>query len=432
MFYYTQNGGDMCISTNKGEKECQNNLSQFYGKNFNSIIIDGNSQSEFVLRSYKSNIDKIEIRNCVINLDEAMGYFQYVTFYYCEFYGNLNDKFHAISLDFTGGLKLSSLSGGDIEIINIKCSSQKNTINQVDFVGTEQMNNLNSLTLNYCYADLSKFKGTWKKVELINCVLRQQLTCAFKSEYMYIESRDRYVLHAFTHYHFNHVTLNFRDSVIFDPLLLQLIKWKKLDLVLKSCVVDFQKLSGKINLFEAQSCRFKNSLTSQFSCDQIRLIECFPDYKTYFQKTYYTNVIQQIKCNSIYIQGNAVVDHLPNTKELSLKSCKVALKNQIINLEKLTLVECELQNLGASQVPALKELENINFSVQNVRPEIQKSLLNIIQMNKQTQRRKDKQIKDIETNLKKRNRIIERIKDVNCEIQFCMWLIKNNYYKGYE
>ncbi|CAL6051811.1 Hypothetical_protein [Hexamita inflata] len=433
MFFYTQNDGDMCISTNKGENKCQNNLSQFYGKNFNSIIIDGNNKSEFVLRSYKSNIDKIEIRNCVINLDEAMGYFQYVTFYYCKFYGNLNDKFHAIALDFTGGLKLSSLSGGNIEIINIKCSSEKNTINQVDFDGTEQMNNLNSLTLNYCYADLSKFKGTWKKVELINCNLRQQLPCAFKSEYMKIESRDRYVLHAFTDYHFNHITLNFRSYVIFDPLQLQLILWKKLDLVLEQCVIDLQQLCGKFNIFEAKSCRLKNSLTSQFSCDQIRLIECGLESQPYYTKiAYRTNVIYQIKCNSIYIQGNAVVDHLPNVKELSLKSCKVALKNQIINLEKLTLVECELQNLGASQVPSLKELHNYIFSVQNVRPDIQKSLLNIIQMNKLTQRRKDKQVKDIETSLKKRDRIIERIKNVNCEIQFCMWLIENNYYKGYE
>ncbi|CAL6051783.1 Hypothetical_protein [Hexamita inflata] len=244
MFYYTQNGGDMCISTNKGEKECQNNLSQFYSKNFNSITIDGNNKSEFVLRSYKSNIDRIEIRNCVINLDAAMGYFQYVTFYYCKFYGNLNDKFHAISIDLTGGIKLSSLSAGHIEIINIKCSTQQNTINQVDFDGTEQMNNLNTLTLNYCYADLSKFKGTWKRVEFLNCDFRQKISNAFKSDYMKIESHDEYVLCAFTNYHFNHISLKFQYC-IFNPMFLKSNQWKSIDLNLVLCSIDLEQLYGK-------------------------------------------------------------------------------------------------------------------------------------------------------------------------------------------
>ncbi|CAL6001879.1 Hypothetical_protein [Hexamita inflata] len=430
MFYYTQNGGDMCISTNKGENECQNNLSQFYGKNFNSIIIDGNNKSEFVLRSYKSNIDKLDIRNCVINLDEAMGYFQYVTFYYCKFYGNLNDKFHAISFDFTGGLKLSSLSGGDIEIINIKCSTQQNnTINQVDFDGTEQMTNLNSLTLSYCYADLSKFIGTWKRVEFLNCGFRQQLTSAFQSDYMKIESDDKYALCAFTNYHFNHISFKFQYC-IFNPMFQNQNKWKSIDLIFELCTIDLEQLHGQFNIFEAQWCHFQNSLTSQFCCDQIRFIQCGLDSNTYNKTVYSTNIIQQIKCNSVYIQGNAVVEHLPNAKELSLQNCKVALKNQIINLEKLTLVECELIKLSALQVPSLKELLYQNSSQKS--HEIEKPLRYLIEMNSKSQRRNNKQVKDIEVKLKKRDRITKKINGLNCEIEFCIWLINNNYCLGYE
>ncbi|CAL6006398.1 Leucine-rich_repeat domain superfamily [Hexamita inflata] len=429
MFKCTQTDGSLDIRINRGLKECQNNLSQFYGKNFNSVVIDGGllnkhkhiKQSEFLLRSYNSLIDRLEIKNCTINLDQAIGFFQQITFTNCVFVGTLTDQFHAISVDFQCGIKLSSFASGDIEQINFT-SWYKQFV--FDFSNLGQMKNLNTLTFSNIKLDMSELNGTWKIVKLINCELKSLVCPNFISESIYLESRNLSILYAFKNYTFNHVSFLFKIYPVFDSLLLKKIQWTTIDLFLEYCQIDLQQLHGYFNTFQATNCKFKNSLSKQFSCNKIVLFDCV----MYQESNFNSNILRNIKCDSIQIKNNAIIQYLPNIKELTLQNCKIRLKNQLPKLEKLTLNYCDLQNLGPSQVPMLKELIiPRDFNTQHIQP-IQEA----VQVHLLTQKQIDNKPRLIEAKKRKQLTLKQRIKEEQEELQYCVWIITYNFMSGYE
>ncbi|CAL6051453.1 Hypothetical_protein [Hexamita inflata] len=216
MFRYTQTDGCLIIQVHGGEKQCQNNLKQFYGKNFNNVNVNGGftnksnhyQQSEFILRSYNTLIDQMEVKNCLINLDEATGHFQQVTFTDCTFYGTLSQQFHANTLNFICGITISLFSTGNIKQINLIPLYQSSEIN---FDNINMMTNLNQLTLQNINLDLSKLNGTWKLVKLINCKLSNLLCTNFRTENMQIETSNPKYLRLFLQYNLSQCSFYFYE-----------------------------------------------------------------------------------------------------------------------------------------------------------------------------------------------------------------------------
>ncbi|CAL6097369.1 Leucine-rich_repeat domain superfamily [Hexamita inflata] len=440
MFKCTQTDGSLDIRINRGLKECKNNLSQFYGKNFNNIIIDGGvtdqhkhiKQSEFLLRSYNSIIDKMEMKNCSINLDQAVGFFQQITFTNCTFVGTLTDQFHAISLDIQCGVQLSSFAAGDIEQINLIVKKQPMFLKQLqyNFSNTNLMKNLNNLTFQNTIVDLSEVNGTWKQVQFLNCQLKNNICQTFKAFHMFIESGDQNILLLFKNYRFDHIQFKFKnipfqfDIQLFNSVLLQSFKWTNAELYLEYCIVDLQQLCGNFSTFQAVECLFKNSLSQQFSCNKIVFLDC----SMYQESNFNSNILKDIQCDSIQIKNNAIIQYLPNIKELILQNCKIRLKNQLPTLEKLTLNYCDLQNLGPSQVPMLKELViPRHFKTQHIQP-----LQEAVQVHLRTQKQKDNQPRLIEAKKRKQLTLKQRIKEEQEELQYCVWIITYNFKTGHE
>ncbi|CAL6110784.1 Hypothetical_protein [Hexamita inflata] len=321
MFKYTQTDCSLEIKINNGQKQCQNNnLSQFYGKNFNNVVIDGGiidkhsiKQTEFLLRSYNQLIDKLEIKNCIINLDLAIGFFQQINFTNCKFYGALSNQFHAISLNFFCVIKLSSLAAGDIEQINLTelCEDYSSwhqiytTARHIQesqqkieyFADIQNMKNLNKLSFENIAVDLSQLDGLWNQVLFFNCGLNNNLRTSFRAEIMKIESRDPNVLCFFKDRKFNNMQLKFRLLTLINPQLLQQMSWQAADLVFECCQIDLQEFTGHFINFEAHSCNLMNSFTKQFSCDNLLLSKC----TSINSLIYSSNILKNIHCKSICI-----------------------------------------------------------------------------------------------------------------------------------
>ncbi|CAL6100948.1 Hypothetical_protein [Hexamita inflata] len=72
---------------------------------------------------------------------------------------------------------------------------------------------------------------------------------------------------------------------------------------------------------------------------------------------YSTQMLQNIQCENLYIIGNADVDYLPaSIKQLYLYSCKIRLRNTLLNLETMKLMYCARFQIRTSQIPLLKQL----------------------------------------------------------------------------
>ncbi|CAL6000810.1 Hypothetical_protein [Hexamita inflata] len=318
MFKYSQTDCSLEIKINIGQKQCQNNLSQFYGKNFNNVVIDGGlsdihsiKQTEFLLRSYNQLIDKLEIKNCIINLDLAIGFFQQIIFTNCKFYGALSNQFHAISLNFFCVIKLSSLAAGDIEQINLTelCEDYSSwhqihtTARHIQesqqkieyFADIQYMKNLNKLSFENIAVDLSQLDGLWNQVLFFNCGLNNNLRTSFRTEIMKIESRDPNVLCFFKDRKFNNMQLKFRLLTLINPQLLQQMSWQAADLVFECCQIDLHEFAGHFINFEAHSCNLMNSFTKQFRCDNLLLSKC----TSVDSLIYSSNILKNIHCKSV-------------------------------------------------------------------------------------------------------------------------------------
>ncbi|CAL6051421.1 Hypothetical_protein [Hexamita inflata] len=428
MFKYTQTDGILEIQINKGAQKCQNNLKHFYGKNFNRVVLDGGildkhnniKQTEFFLRSYNSIIDQLEIKNCIINLNLAVGFFQQITFTNCIFLGTLTDQFHAISLDFFCSLKISALQAGYIEKINI--TSQTQFI--IDFSNTIQMKNLNQLIYSDISLDLSELNGKWKKVKITNCMLSQPICKSFSSEHMQVEVREKNILSLFQNYNFNYVKFIFFGYKHQNLDKLQLISWRQADLLFQYCNIDIKQLRGNFTFVQASYCKLLNNFSSQFSCDIMTLIKCTNSQNF----DYNTNILSNINCNYLQIQYNAMVERLPNIKELTLHSCRIRLRNKVPNLEKVLMTHCELQNIEAPQIPALQLLLIPKYEIDN---NVQK-LQFIIKSNVNRQKYYEYMHKLIKSKQQKRQNIVSRVQLYNREFQYSLQLICNYLYTGYE
>ncbi|CAL6065514.1 Hypothetical_protein [Hexamita inflata] len=88
MFKYNIIGNALRMSSSLDkqivEQECSNDLQLFKGMKLLKASIDGkhNMQSrlEFVLQSHQTEIKNLEIKNCIIDLRQAQGQFEDITF----------------------------------------------------------------------------------------------------------------------------------------------------------------------------------------------------------------------------------------------------------------------------------------------------------------------------------------------------------------
>ncbi|CAL6110802.1 Hypothetical_protein [Hexamita inflata] len=362
MFYYSKFESSMIIKRNGGQNKCQrNDLTQFSGQNFTKIRIDGRTKyqqklcsTEFLLKSCNSVIDKVEVYYCQINLDEAAGNFQHIVFKNCTFTGGLSDKFNAESLEFFCGIQLYSLSAGNVKEINVTCVN-KNV--EIDFANANEMKNLNKLIFKSVPLNLLKLTGTWKLVQMANCSLNELISNSLKAEYFYISSFDQNILSLFAQYQFGRVYFSLTNQNELSLAYLKNIQWQSISLILEYSKIDFQQLQGHFTLFKAVYCSSFNSLSSQFTCNQMVLIMLTRKLNNSHKFYYNTTILQNIKCDVLYIFSKAVVDYIPeNIKELYLQTCRINLTNILPNLEIMKLQSCKYFKISASQVPSLKEL----------------------------------------------------------------------------
>ncbi|CAL6000789.1 Hypothetical_protein [Hexamita inflata] len=323
MFRYTQTDGCLIIQVHGGEKQCQNNLKQFYGKNFNNVNVNLGftnksnhyQQSEFILRSYNTLIDQMEVKNCLINLDEATSYFQQVTFIDCTFYGTLSQQFHANTLNFICGITISLFSTGNIKQINLIPYYQSDKIN---FDNINMMTNLYQLTLQNINLDLSKLNGTWKLVKLINCKLSNLLCINFRTENMYIETSNPKYLRLLSNIIFHNVHFTFTNLNKSDFYeLIQKVRYESINLTLNDSNVDLQHFKNHINVFEANSCYFVNKFTSEFSCDKMTLNMCTSkQFEGQQYSDFNIRVLGKLNCNFLNLIYNHIGPHLPDANIL--------------------------------------------------------------------------------------------------------------------
>ncbi|CAL6051445.1 Hypothetical_protein [Hexamita inflata] len=360
MFYYSQFDSSMIIKRNGGQNKCQrNDLTQFSGQNFTKIRIDGRTKyqqklckTEFVLKSCNSVIDKVEVYYCQINLDEAAGNFRHIVFKNCTFSGRLSDKFNAESLKFFCGIQLYSLSAGYVKEINIISDKQDNG---VDFTNVNKMKNLNKIQFKNTSVNLSQLNGTWKYVSMANCDLREQISNNLQVEYFQISNYAQNILSMFVNYEFIHVCLTLRSQK--ELSFLKQIKWQSINLTLYYTTIDLELLSGHYDTFKAIYCTVLNNFSAQFSCNKMILIRIMTKDSISVHKQYNTQILLEIHCEQLYIIGDADVDYLPaNIRELYLYSCKIRLRNTLLNLETMKLMYCTRFQIRTSQVPSLKQL----------------------------------------------------------------------------
>ncbi|CAL5985018.1 Hypothetical_protein [Hexamita inflata] len=437
MFRYTLTDGDLLIKYNSGENSCCNNLNSFQNQSFSNVTIEGSLFSEFELSSNNLRINKLEVKNCFINLQKLTGRFNQITFSNCKFIGTLN-QLQAVRIDFYCGIQLKQLIQGNIEQINVTVNTSQNdlavgaltwtdftnqnTVNVLDLTDIEHMKNLNQLTLISTGVDLSLLNGTWKQTIFHDCNLKKQISQTFHTEFIEIKSRNTEILSLFANYSFETVWFKFKLQQTVHPLNFNKIQWKNAKLLLEYCSVDIESLSGHFEEFKASNCKFMNNFPASLSCNKMILINC----NTIESYQYSTNIIKKILCNSLEIENNAIIHCLPSVKELSLYNCKIILRNQLPNLFKMILNLCDIQCLVGSQVPALKELitSNNNKNIQVLR--------NSLKILQNAQKQIDKKIKSIEIKKKQRHKYQSQINKYQFQIQQCLLLTLDQFCQGVE
>ncbi|CAL6116887.1 Hypothetical_protein [Hexamita inflata] len=218
------------------------------------------------------------------------------------------------------------------------------------------MNNLNNLVLKSTTINLSILDGTWKFVQMANCQLYKQMSKTFQTQNFKISSYDSNILNLFANYQFDRVQLQLQCQNAQTLALLKRIKWKSMDLTIDGGQIDLEQIQGHYNTFKTVQCIIINNFTAKFSCNTMVFIKLFTKTNNSHLFNQNTAVLQNLKCDVLYIYGYAVIDYLPqNIKELYIQRCKIVLRTNIFNLQILKLFYCQ-HKISMSQMPSLKQL----------------------------------------------------------------------------
>ncbi|CAL6059240.1 Hypothetical_protein [Hexamita inflata] len=423
MFTYKYVEDRLLIAQNHFRYDCQNNLSQFYGKSFSQVDIQGvyySKQLEFVLQSYQMHIQSVIIDKCSIDFSKAKGEFQDITFSDCELINDMTDAFRAKSLTFASSLKLSQLQRGLMKKINVNVSVSY----KIDFEGAVEVASLNELIFQtMAIVDLSKLEGIWNSVRILDCTVNKQLGTNFYVKHFYIISKEQNILNNLQNFSFNNleIIINQGRDLLLDPKLFLSIKWKAIKLTLINMKLDMQQLTGRFNELNLNSCCMINYGTEKLYCHKLSMFNC---KKHHFS----TNVLHKINCKKLYIQQCPIVDYLPQyLQELSVNNCEINFKSQcqhlqIINLNYIYKIKYVNMNLFPilNQITSDRKLEvvqHIQVMIKTRTKFQKKSLIH------------DKRKDNVQM---QRITISKNLSYLSNELQFCIDNILYSFQNGFE
>ncbi|CAL6073216.1 Hypothetical_protein [Hexamita inflata] len=359
MFLYKQCVNELeetLLSDQKYKSLSQNDLRQFSGSEqlkLVKIICKTHIKHEFILQAKNMKIQNLELDNCLVDLSKACGNFVNITFQYgCELINDCTDQFHAHSVDFYTSVKLSQLKWCNVKQINVLANKQC----QVDFEGAKFINTLNELYVQSIDIDLNALQGCWNVVHIgYYTSLRNALSDKFNARFLKINSCNQDDLKYLLNFRFNSLQIEIDQRKLFNQELLRQIQYKLIKLTLNHMNVDMQQLTGIFDEITLKQCTLLNNGTEQLSCKQLNVLNCNQ------QSVFSTQILYNINCKALLIQGCAMVNYLPHSLvKLNVANCQVILKNKNTNLQKITLNSVHYSQLPMSLLPILVEITSDN------------------------------------------------------------------------
>ncbi|CAL6101060.1 Hypothetical_protein [Hexamita inflata] len=350
-FKYTRRDKILLIEWDMGEVECENNLKQFEGEDFNVLEIYAYGH-EFDIRNIGNVANQVYIHDLGINL-EIIPELKVLSLYQCQCIGNFqNASINELLLLDT---ILSAKQLVNIQINELSIYPTKTLISLYYPVIQSCSNQLKSLQFKDMNVDLSTLQGNWHDVQFIDCICVNKMN-NFKSSKVTFSKSTQFTLSQLIG-HCDELIIELSPKKVHSKLNLfnepfqnfgssQNLKLIELD-------VDLSQIKGTWNNLQFSHCKLSNS-TSNLNVKQLIVCNSYPfNYDEQFNEANVESLTIEYtkgKINKLSHKLQMSDNFKPNLANLKFYSSEIDLECLKGKWGRIELTNCKIRGENQKQI----------------------------------------------------------------------------------